>query len=51
MTSNLKNKDTLFFPTFNIEENKVPLFFGLEALSTGYGHFELSLDVVFMLQI
>ena len=36
-----KNKGTLFSPTFKIEENKVPLFFGLEIKWRGYGHFEI----------
>ena len=30
MTSNLENKDTLFYPTFKVEENKALLVFGLE---------------------
>ena len=37
MASNPKNKDTLFFPTDKIVENKVPLFFGLEIKWMGYG--------------
>ena len=40
MTSNPKDKDTLFYPTFKVEENKVPLFFGLEVKWMGYGHSE-----------
>ena len=38
MTYNPKNKDTLFSPTFKIEESNVPLFFGLEVKWMGYGH-------------
>ena len=38
MTTDPKN-DTLFSPTFEIEENKVPLYFGLEFKWTGNGHF------------
>ena len=40
MTSYPNYKDTLFYPTFKIEENKVPLFFGLEVKWMGYSHFE-----------
>ena len=36
----LLKKDTLFFPTLNIEENKVPLFFGLEIKWVVCGLFE-----------
>ena len=43
MTSNPKNKDTLFSQTFKIEENKVPLIFGLEVKWMDYGHFEFDL--------
>ena len=34
-----KNKGTLFSPTLKVEENKVPLFFWLEAWQPRYGHF------------
>ena len=37
MTSNPKYKDTLFPPTFRIEDG-VPLFFGLEVKWMGYFH-------------
>ena len=37
--SNPKNKGTFFSSTFKVEENKVPLFFGLEAPGLRYGHF------------
>ena len=43
MTSNPKNKDSLFYPTIKIE---VRLFFGLAAKWIGYGHFELLKDLV-----
>ena len=45
MTSNSKDKATLCSPTFKFEENKVPLFFGLEVKWMGYGHFEFSRDL------
>ena len=40
MTSDPKNKDTLFSHTFKMEGNKVPLFFGLEVKWMDYSHFE-----------
>ena len=46
MTLNLK-KDTLLSPTFKIEENNIPLFFGLEVKWMGYGHLEFSQDFGF----
>ena len=36
---NPKNKDTFFSATLKVEENKVPLLFGLEAPWKRYGHF------------
>ena len=33
--------ETLFSPTFKTEENKVPLFLGLEVKWVGGGHFEV----------
>ena len=36
MTSNPKNKGTLFSSTFEVEENKVPLFYMYEAFLQRY---------------
>ena len=41
MTSKPENADTSLFPTFKIEENKVPFFFGLDVKLMGFDHFEL----------
>ena len=46
VSSNPKNKDTLFSPTFKIEENKV-LFFGLEVTWLSYGNLVFSRDFFF----
>ena len=42
--TNLKNKATLFSPTFKVEENKVPSDFYLEAILLRISHFDLFLD-------
>ena len=41
MTSDPKEKDTLFPQTLQIEENKVHLFFGFEVKWLSYGNFVL----------
>ena len=46
MTSNPKNKDTLFPPTFKIEENKVPLIFGSEVKWMVQGLSEFTRDII-----
>ena len=47
LTSNPKNKGTLFYSIWKVGENKVSLFFGLEVKWMGHSHFEFSLDFVF----
>ena len=36
---NQKSKGTFFSSTFNVGENKVPLFFAILAFGPRYGHF------------
>ena len=37
--SRWKSEGTFFYPTFNVEKNKITLFFGLVASGLRYGHF------------